>query len=122
MGLTTMAALLTGCASHDRLATPDERATMQTTIQQYATASRLTGAVHLNEKVRIKDNGQANVGYVLYEPRVQLTPQRMHAKMVKTEEGWHILDNTADLTIHDRAVWPMVPPPNSDDVLRQYSR
>lgn len=106
LGLAAAATLAAGC-SRGRMATPDEREAMQTLLQQYAQQSRLTGTVELNKTVRVKDS-QANVGYSLYQPRVQLTPQRMHAKMVRTETGWRVISNNADPTLHDLSAWPMV--------------
>jgi hypothetical protein len=48
------------------------------------------------------------VGYSLYQPRVQITSQHMHAKMERTDTGWHVISNKADPTLHDLSVWPMV--------------
>lgn len=99
--------LSTGCASHSRLATTAERESMQATLQVYAKESRLTGDVTLNKTVRVKDDS-ANVGYQLYEPRVELSPLRMHARMVRTTEGWRVVSNKADPTLFDLSAWPML--------------
>jgi hypothetical protein len=106
LALTALAVTVAGCAS-GRMATLDERAAMQTALQQYTHQSRLSGAVELNKTVRVKDS-QANVGYTLYEPHIQLVPLHLHAKMVRDETGWTVVSNNADPTIHDLSVWPMV--------------
>lgn len=110
LGLVTATALLAGCASNRRLATMDERASMQAVLQQYVQESRLTGEVVLNEVVHVKD-GTANVGYKLHAPTIQLYPLYMHAKMERSDTGWWVVSNTADPTIHDCSAWPMVRPP-----------
>lgn len=106
--LVMAVSFVAGCASSGRMATTTERQELQAALQQYAEASRLSGAVEMEKDIKIKD-GRVNIGYQMYEPRVQLNALQMHAKMVKTEQGWQVLSNSADPTLHDLSAWPMVP-------------
>ncbi len=110
-GIVNVMTFVGGCAT-GRIATVSERQAMRTSLAQYATLSRLSGAVHLDKVVRVKDD-TANVGYSLYNPRVQMSPLKMHAKMVRTETGWRVESNTPDATWYDLSVWPMVTEPGN---------
>ena len=94
-----------GCASKGRLATVEERAQICATLQQYDIASNLSGQVELQDRAIYVKDGQANVAYVLANPRVQVVPLRMRAKLLQTDMGWRVLSNKPQESIAEINNW-----------------